>query len=330
MSSSGGEIRASVFQENVRSYLGDENAVNSRITGTISGGDTRDRFAVLNNGVTIVAPEVRIQSDQVHIRNFQIVNGCQTSHVLFQSRDIVDDTVMIPMKIIQSDDPTVVAQIVEATNSQTQIDQTQFLSLRSKVREIEEYFKTFDEDDAGKRLYLERRERQYAGQDIPNARIIDIETLARAFSAMFLDLPHMAARYPRRLLEQQAEEIFQESHLAEAYYAAAFTHYRMQSLFSNRVLPGNFYKYKWHLLTAVKYLIVGDTVPKVNSRKIREVAKKIVDAIRQVGASSPGAFSDCVEIFHKLGDPTRDRVKGQAFVGELRVELSRWRARAKK
>ena len=293
LDSGDGKIRASVFQENVRSFLGGENVVNARIAQTLSDKDTRARFAVLNNGVTIVAREVRIQSDQVHIRNFQIVNGCQTSHVLFQLRASVDDSVMIPMKIIQSEDATVIAQIVEATNRQTQIEQTQFLSLKSKVREIEEYFNSFDDDDTGRRLYLERRERQYAGQDIPNARIIDIETLARSYAAMFLDLPHLSARYPRRLLEQQKDSIFQDSHIADAYYAAAFTNYRLQSLFSNKVIPGSCFKYRWHILTSIKYLVAGQKTPSPDDRKLRDVSSKIVDAVRTASSANPGPFGTC-------------------------------------
>lgn len=326
LDSGNGRIRASVFQENVRSFLGDENVVNAKIAQTINSADTRARFAVLNNGVTIVAREVRVQGDQVHIRNFQIVNGCQTSHVLFQLRANVDDSVMIPMKIIQSEDATVITQIVEATNRQTQIEQTQFLSLKSKVREIEEYFNSFDDDDTGRRLYLERRERQYAGQDIPNARIVDIETLARSYAAMFLDLPHLSARYPRRLLEQQKESIFQDSHIADAYYAAAFTNYRLQSLFSNKVIPGSCFKYRWHILTSIKYLVAGQKTPNPDDRKLKEVSSKIVDAVRNANSANPGPFGTCVEIFKKLGDPTRDRVKGQAFVHELKTALKKHRS----
>lgn len=310
-----GRIRSSVFQENVRSFLGDENDVNSKIGNTLSDATTRNRFAVLNNGITIVAPEVKIASDQVHIRNFQIVNGCQTSHVLFANRDHVDDSVMIPMKVIESDDAGVVAQIVEATNSQSQIESTQFLSLRRKVREVEEYFNTFS-DDPTRRIYLERRERQYAGHDIPSARIVDISTLARAYAAMFLDAPHLSSRYPKRLMVQLSDKIFRDDQKAEAYYAAAFAFYRLQSIISNRIFPGHYSKYRWHILLAIKYIVLGNSVPAATSTKMQRAALSIVDEVRKPGADK--LFQICKSVFQDLGNPTRDVIKGARFGDALK------------
>src|SRR5271165_3789090 len=93
-----GRIRTSVFEQNVRAFLGDDNPVNARIRVGLETSGKHDRFAINNNGITIVAPDVRVQSDRVSVTDFQIVNGCQTSHVLYRSRDKVSDEVWLPLK----------------------------------------------------------------------------------------------------------------------------------------------------------------------------------------------------------------------------------------
>src|SRR5262249_53453571 len=79
LSDTEGNLRTYIFEENVRAFLGEDNPVNQQIVDTISKDQSRDRFAILNNGITIISPDVKVQSDSVYIENFQIVNGCQTS-----------------------------------------------------------------------------------------------------------------------------------------------------------------------------------------------------------------------------------------------------------
>ncbi len=85
-----GQIRKSLFTDNVRDFSGAENPVNKDIRGTINSTD-RDRFPILNNGVTIVARKLRVTGNRLYIEAYQIVNGGQTSHVLFNERDSLDE-----------------------------------------------------------------------------------------------------------------------------------------------------------------------------------------------------------------------------------------------
>lgn len=96
-----GNLRTQVFEENVRSFLGLDNPVNHSISQTLQSGEAASRFAVLNNGITVVSPDVRIQGSTLHLSNYQIVNGCQTSNVLFECRDILGDTV-VNIKVVET------------------------------------------------------------------------------------------------------------------------------------------------------------------------------------------------------------------------------------
>ena len=162
-----GRIHTGVFEENVRAFLGESNPVNNRIQETLTSDELRNRFAILNNGITIVSPDIRVQGDTISLYNYQIVNGCQTSHVLFRNRHLVNDETMLTVKVIEANDKEVVNQIVEATNSQSYIGNEKFLSLKSKAKNIEIYFNSANENcHQDSHIYFERREKQYAEMGI--------------------------------------------------------------------------------------------------------------------------------------------------------------------
>lgn len=73
-------LRESIFEENVRSFLGNNNDVNSAIQQTLQSPEKRSLFSVLNNGITVVAPELTLtpNTKEIHLTNYQIINGCQT------------------------------------------------------------------------------------------------------------------------------------------------------------------------------------------------------------------------------------------------------------
>ncbi len=96
-----GTLRLHVFEENVRAFLGNSNPVNVSIAETLNRPESSSRFPVLNNGITVVSPDVRVQGNTLHMEDFQIVNGCQTSNVLYENKDILDDTIMVSLKVVE-------------------------------------------------------------------------------------------------------------------------------------------------------------------------------------------------------------------------------------
>jgi hypothetical protein len=76
----------SIFESNIRRFLGNAKSVNIEISKTASNPATSHLFWFLNNGITIVCDSADITADpddpKVKIRNFQIVNGCQTASAL--------------------------------------------------------------------------------------------------------------------------------------------------------------------------------------------------------------------------------------------------------
>jgi hypothetical protein len=76
-----GRLRQRIFEENVRDFIGLDGEINSEMSETLHDVDKQKRFGILNNGVTIISPDIRVSGLEIFLRDFQIVNGCQTSEL---------------------------------------------------------------------------------------------------------------------------------------------------------------------------------------------------------------------------------------------------------
>lgn len=315
-----GSLRNHVFVENVRAFLGIDNPVNASIAETIKDKNTASKFPVLNNGITIVSPDVKLQGNILHLENYQIVNGCQTSNVLYECRDSLDDSMMVNLKVVETLNEDVFSELVRATNSQTKVDETQFYSLRPIIKKVESYFDTYEGQDG--RLYLERRERQFTGRDIPAMRIFSVHMAAKCVAAMFFRRPDLSYRYPKKMYELLAEKIFSSDSKEIVFYAACLTLYRLHLLTSNADIPQNIRKYKWHLMAVVGALIAGKEIPKnMNSKRMDIYCGKIITAMTKHDDKIKENFNKAVKIVLSIDDITDDRMKRQAILEEMLAKI---------
>jgi hypothetical protein len=177
-----------LFFDNVRDWQG-YNDVNSGIKRTLESGD-KIRFVLMNNGVTVIARTVIPSGDNFTIEDYQIVNGCQTSHVLYDQRDLLDDSVNIPIRLISTRDEEVTKAIIKATNWQTEITEEQLFALEEFPKTLELFFDSIQTE----RLYFERRSRQYESAPVEKARVITFDGMIKAFAGMFLKEPHRTTK----------------------------------------------------------------------------------------------------------------------------------------
>jgi hypothetical protein len=329
LSDSEGRIRASAFEQNVRAFLGEENDVNARMRNALTEVSRHDRFVINNNGITIVSPDVRVQADRVSVSGYQIVNGCQTCHVLFRNAKNLTEDVWVPLKIIEAADPDVVAQLVESTNSQTAVEESQFISIRPFAQRLETYFASAHQGDEDGRLYFERRTNQYAGTGISKLRIFDIPKIARAFAAMFLDLPHFAYMYPTQVLHERRQQLFCPDHSEHAYHTAALALYRLELAFSNKYVPSTYQSAKWHILMLLRLLKAGPDMPRFDSGKIEKYCATLDAVLSKGGKASAPPFLECVKILDGAGDVTRDKRKGQRYTQTISKLAAKAREPAK-
>ena len=214
---SGSEMLTSIFEDNVRDWQGWK-AVNTGIKNTLQS-DHKSKFVLMNNGITIITRALTRVGDTFTITDYQIVNGCQSSNVLFAEKENLDDTVMVPVRLIHTLDDRIKELITTATNSQTDIKPEQFASGRRFARSLEQFFATFEDEH---RLYYERRDGQYdKGVEIKK-RIVDAPTVLRSYASIFMETPHTATKNYRSIRDQIGDTIYADDHKLIAYYYAAY------------------------------------------------------------------------------------------------------------
>lgn len=140
-----GNLLRSLFYDNVRDFQG-YNPVNLEIQATLKSREQNDKFVLLNNGITIVAKSISKVGTAFKIKDYQIVNGCQTSHILFRNRGSLKDKVFLPVKIIVTDNPDVTNLVIKATNRQTEVKVEAFEALSPFQKKLEEFYNAFGKD----------------------------------------------------------------------------------------------------------------------------------------------------------------------------------------
>lgn len=282
-----GNIR-SVFDDNVRDFQGVDNQVNKKIDNTLHGG-VRDQFVVLNNGVTVVASSLKTSANKFIISDFQIVNGCQTSNVLYQNRNIEDiDRIHIPFRLIVTANDEVKSQITLATNSQTAIKTEQLAVLSEFQKNLELYYSSISGDG---RLYYERRAKQYnRDKSVVKNKIITVANQIKSFSAMFYQNPHLVSSFfgsIAKKTEKDDSEIFNKYHSYAPYYLSGLAFYRLDTLFRSNVIDSKYKKIKFHLLMLFRLLAEDQEPPRLdNKRKIDPYCDKIIKILLNQDKSS--------------------------------------------
>ena len=270
-----GYIIRPIFYENIRDYDA-KSQINANISATIENNEG-DRFVIRNNGITILAENIVRAGDAFTLINYQIINGCQTSHVIHQSDDKKLSNVFIPIKLIHSRDESIISSTIISSNSQNDVRPEQFWSLMPGQKEIEDFFSIQKSEKA---LHYERRAFQFAGDEsVERVRIVTPQNLARQFAAIFLNEPHTAGRYYREIQKWVDEgRIFHKDHKPHSYYAAGYLAYRLEWLFRNDARIDKKWKvFRYHLLNGFRLLVCGDKLPAVNSAKIEGQAISVAD-----------------------------------------------------
>lgn len=310
-----GAIKTSVFYDNVRGFQ-DMNTVNSGILETLQSPADAILFPVLNNGITVVAQEVRVVGEDVTVEDYQIVNGCQTSYVLHAGREHLTPEVLVPLRLVVTERDSVASQITKATNRQTPVEEVNLQALTDFQKELEAYFEGQVEK---RRLYYERRSKQYAGLDVEQTRVISPLVQMRAFAACFLDEPHTASRYYRQLSDRVPTDIFSSTHRHEPYYTSALAWYRLDVAYRRKLLRSELRPVRYHMLMVIKFLANDSAAPPaLSSPKIRPYC----ETLNGVLVDEQGS----IELFKKAGDLlidvggtaiTRDMAKRERFTKQL-------------
>lgn len=277
-----GTLQNGLFYDNVRSYLG-ENPVNSEIIETLKNKNKCIQFPILNNGVTIVAKSLKPSGDKYAISDFQIVNGCQTSNVIYKCREYIKENMMLPIKIVCTEDPELINDVIRSTNRQTMVLDEAFESLKTFHKQLQEYYNSYKEND---RIYYERRSHEYdnAEEVIKKSNIVSLPIQLYAVTSMFLGEPHSVHRYYGELLRSYSTKVFQNGHKLILYYTSAWLLHKIENALRRKEIdPSKYRMYRYHFLFmtqiyAVKAMKMND-LPRFNANAMERLCKKILEYI---------------------------------------------------
>ena len=244
-------LNKAVFFDNIRDY-NPNSKINKEIAAALKRGE-QNNFIYRNNGITVVAKNVDRTGNNFTIEDFQVVNGCQTSNVIYHNREYVDG-VQVPFRLIGTKDEDFIFSIISGTNKQNPVRDEQFWSLLPFMKNLEEYAR---KASAERHIYLERRENQYRSESVERARIVQMQPFYKAYTAAIMGMPHRAARNYRTEIDTRSDAIFAEEADVRPAYAAAFLHYRMEFLWRNQKIPSDTKIYRYYIMDAASRQILG-------------------------------------------------------------------------
>ena len=239
-----------LFYDNIRDFLGLDNEVNEKISQTLTEKEF-SQFSLFNNGITIIAEENSGRQEKFILNNYQIVNGCQTSNVLYECLDIegIENTI-VPIKLVITKDETLRDKIILSTNSQSKIDREGLLALTTFQKQLEEFYANSND-----KLFYERRNNQYANNpEVKQKNIVNIREQIKSFVATFLEEPDVVSGYFGRIYKERVGDIFISEHLLEPYYVTGLIQYRFKELLNTKEIERKYNKAQYHVFMLFRML----------------------------------------------------------------------------
>lgn len=317
LSTDNGDLDRRLFYDNVRDYQGD-NEINVAIAKTLT--EAGASFPFLNNGVTIVAHDasrIKGSSRGFNIQDFQIVNGCQTSYVLFNNRAIIDDQTFVPVKLIVTTERDLVTEIIRGTNSQTPIKVTDLHLLTQFHVELEDFYKAEElkrqpDVDEANRVHYERRSGQYRYTRVEQKSIVTSSIQTSAMVAMFLDHPERYRDGLEGLFEAFGDKLYQmadpkRQHQLHPYYASGLAALMLDRWRLTQEDRSQISLFQAHVLMRLRVSIAGDKMPPLWGRKMEEYCSKIVNTINDEQRWADACHSAFKEVQNQWEQMQRER-----------------------
>lgn len=270
-----GRIR-NLFYDNLRDDLGIDNPVNAKISKTLSDKKYL-LFPLLNNGVTIIAEKNSRYGNNFSLENFQIVNGCQTSYVI--STHINDEGIedlLVPIKLIITENEDIRDDIIVATNSQTAINNEQLLALTQFQKDLEQFYITQSDE-----LYYERRVNQYKNSNIKQKNIVTLREQIKTYAAICKDVPHLVSGYFGKIYKLYEKSMFLPSQNFESYYFSALLQYKFKDLIARKLIDRKYNKLRYHIFMLYKMFFGEEIYNEIFLNKNRaNYFKKLILTLR--------------------------------------------------
>ncbi len=277
---------ARVMESNVRSYLTARGKVNKGIRVTIN--ENPGNFLAFNNGITATAKEVNVSTSPQglqleSLRDFQIVNGGQTTASLFYVwRDHPErvSKVFVQMKLVVTaeDNADLVESISRYANTQNTVNEADFFATHPYHRALETHSRrVWAPAQAGQhrqnKWFYERSRGQYANEllkartpsqkrkfelEYPKAQLLT-KTDAAKFLTIWDQAPHIASAGGQKNFRHFAKAVTDawnkdELQFHEVYFQELVAKAIIYKQLRDRVMRSEWYS-KGYLANIVAYAI---------------------------------------------------------------------------
>lgn len=205
------------FEDNVRTYLKQRSKINRNIKQTALS-DEAFRFFYFNNGITITCSKFEYPKQQrnpmIVLENFQIVNGSQTIHALYDA--FLEDHskfehMDVLCRIYETRNEELSTEIAEYTNSQNPVNSRD-------IRSNDFIQKKLDSELKALGYFYERKKGQYANE--PKSKRLDAEKVGQAVMAFFNEMPAEAKNEKRVIFAEKYDDVFSENITASSVLLA--------------------------------------------------------------------------------------------------------------
>ncbi len=275
-----GLLRRNLFEDNVRDYQGDT-TINQEMRSTLEGN--AQEFVLLNNGITIVCDEMLEVNRKISLKNPQVVNGCQTCNVIFKcSLENIDlSNAYVIIKVISSEDSSIVNSIVKGTNRQNIVYDEAFEVTKDFHKLLEAYFKEM-RIDGHEKIYYERRSKQYEGESyVKPYQKANFRILIQSFVSLFLYKAEEGHHHESKLLQDYNKAIFLEYQSFAPYYLATFIYLHVEHLFKKKVVSKKYSIYKWQIMLLLKEMLGGSSGDINRKKDIEKYCENLINKISQ-------------------------------------------------
>lgn len=277
-------VNRAVFFDNIRDY-DSKSKINTSIKQGVKAGGGAE-FVFRNNGITVVSKNIDRTGDKFRLDDFQIVNGCQTSNIIYDlvygdegdetsGNTLLANSMQVPFRLIGSKDDDFVSSIILGTNRQNPVRDEQFWALRPFMKSFEEYCRSLESEEI---IYFERRDNQYRGVNIERTRVMQPSVLMKAVAACLLFQPQRAARDYRGILSEYDDKIFIDDHDVRIYHAVALLYYKLEFMWRNQRLDSEFKTFRYYIIAGIGLIATnGKEIFTQKKNKIISASQAIVE-----------------------------------------------------
>ncbi|MEC4894877.1 MAG: AIPR family protein [Oscillatoria sp. PMC 1050.18] len=288
-----------IFDLNLRKSLG-KTKVNKDINKSIENQSEHNKFLLYHNGITIICSSLDTSSeDKIKIKDYAVVNGCQSIYCLYTKQDKLTEDLKILTRIIEiKSDSELISKITHNSNNQNGIRVRDFRSnTATQVRLQNEIYGL----DVNPKYFYQIK----TGEKEPKDRnLIDNQLAGRILLVFDLKEP-WAVQGIMKIFEDSHSRVFARPEVTGGRIVALFKLYKEIEKDINQIKPELFQGYQitqFMLLHLVSEVLSKDEIGKQfhkcpeNFLKTSEQERKFFKCIHiilgQLIIDLNGEFSD--------------------------------------